>query len=131
MPKKKVKQSPGPPPPLETYFHKGFLGPQESEALMACLMEQCAPYMVKYNESWRSTVATRPKCNMAEPVDGAWPVYSWGQVAEDLSLIEAVPPSVASVARTLAAQFGYPPGFLRSLLANLYYDGKDHRLVNL
>eukprot|EP00959_Pyramimonas_sp_CCMP1952_P267063 5583690-Pyramimonas_sp.AAC.1 len=48
-------------------YYQQFLSPEEASALMECLVAERPPYMVKYNEAWRSTVATRPKCNMAKP----------------------------------------------------------------
>ena len=60
------------------YYYPKFLEKPEADTLMECLVAEREPYMVKYNEAWRSTVTTRPKCNMAEPVDGAWPAYKWG-----------------------------------------------------
>jgi hypothetical protein len=97
---------------------------------MECLVAERPPYMVKYNEPWRSTVATRPKCNMAEPVDGAWPAYKWGQVADDLPLIELPPRLVQGLARRLEEHFGHPKGFLNSPMATYYFDGKHQYLKN-
>ena len=97
---------------------------------MECLVKERPPYMVKNNEAWRATVTTRPKCNMAEPVDGAWPAYKWGQVGDDLSLIEPPPPLVQKVARRLEVHFGHPRGFLNSSIATFYFDGKHQYLKN-
>eukprot|EP00959_Pyramimonas_sp_CCMP1952_P409365 8579180-Pyramimonas_sp.AAC.1 len=104
--------------------------PEEADALMKCLVAERPPYMVKYNEAWRSTVATRPKCNMAEPVDGAWPAYKWGQVADDLPLVELPPRLVQDFARWLEKHFGHPQGFLNNQMATYYYDGKHQYLKN-
>ena len=112
------------------YYYPRFLETQEADALMECLVTVRGPYMVKYNEAWRSTVATRPKCNMAEPVDGAWPAYKWGQVADDLSLIELPPRLVQDLARRLEEHFGHPKGFLNSPMATFYFDGKHQYLKN-
>ena len=97
---------------------------------MKCLVAERPPYMVKYNEAWRSTVATRPKCNMAEPVDGAWPAYKWGQVADDFPLVELPPRLVQDFARRLEKRFGHPQGFLNNQMATYYYDGKHQYLKN-
>ena len=111
------------------YYYQQFLAPEEASALMECLVAERPPYMVKFNEAWRSTVATRPKCNMAQPVDGAWPAYKWGQVADDLPLIELPPRLVQDLARRLEEHFGHPRGFLNSPMATYYYDGKHQYLV--
>ena len=67
---------------------------------------------------------------MAEPVDGAWPAYKWGQVADDLPLIELPPRLVTDLARRLEAHFGHPKGFLNSPMATYYFDGKHQYLIN-
>ena len=89
---------------------------------MRCLESERKPYMVKFNEAWRSTAATRPKCNMAEPIDGAWPAYKWGQVNDDPTFIEQPPEAVQEVARRLEERFGHPKGFLNTQLGTLYFD---------
>ena len=112
------------------YYYPQFLGPEEASALKDCLVTERAPYMVKYGERFRSTLGTRPKCNMGEPVDGAWPAYRWGQAADDLPLIELPPRLVKKMARRLEAHFGLPKGFLNSFMATFYYNGKFQFLVN-
>ena len=102
------------------HYYPQFLEPQEANEIMQCLEAERKPYMVKFNEAWRSTVATRPKCNMAEPIDGAWPAYKWGQVNDDLSLIEQPPEAVQKVARRLEERFGHPKGFLNIQLAMFF-----------
>ena len=112
------------------YYYPKFLENTEADTLMDCLVTERPPYMVKFNGAWRSTLATRPKCNMAEPVDGAWPAYKWGQVADDLPLIELPPRLVTDLARRLEAHFGHPKGFLNSPMATYYFDGKHQYLKN-
>ena len=112
------------------YYYPRFLETQEADALRECLVTERGPYMIKYNEAWRSTVATRPKCNMAEPVDGAWPAYKWGQVADDLPLIELPPRLVQDLARRLEKHFGHPKGFLNNHMATFYFDGNHQYLKN-
>ena len=114
----------------EKHYYPQFLTPEGAEALKECLVAERAPYLVKYNEAWRSSVKSRPKCNMAEPVDGKWPAYKWGQVNDDLPLIEIPPPLVQNLARRLEAHFGHPRGFLNSPMATYYFDGKNQYLVN-
>ena len=130
---KETQKSPCAPPAKETYYYKGFLDPQQCEELMDCLLEECQPYMVKYGHVYRSTTASRPKCNMAEPIDVNgqlhWPAYKWGQVLDDLPLIQRPPPLVSDIARQLEKHFGHSPGYLNSPLATFYYNGTDQKLV--
>lgn len=114
----------------EKYYYRQFLQTEEAEGLKTCLVTERQPYFLKYNEAWRSAVATRPACNMAEPVDGKWPAYRWGQVGDDLPLLEHPPPSVAQVARKLEAHFNHQPGFLNTSMATFYYDGRNQHIRN-
>ena len=114
----------------DKHYYPQFLTPEEAEALKVCLVAERPPYLVKYKECWRTEVISRPKCNMAEPVDGKWPAYKWGQVKDDLPLIELPPPLVQKLARRLEAHFGHPRGFLNGPMATYYFDGKNQYLVN-
>lgn len=130
---KETQKSPCAPPAKETFYYKGFLDPQQCKELMDCLLEECQPYMVKYGHQYRSTTASRPKCNMAEPIEVNgqlhWPAYKWGQVLDDLPLIQKPPALVSDIARQLEKHFGHPAGYLNSPMATFYYHGTDQKLL--
>ena len=109
-----------------TLFHGGFLQGELIDATWDWLQEQ-SPYIVRYNEAWRVPVKSRPKINWGiKNNDGYWPLYKWGQIAEDYGRIEDMPPQIQHVAEAIEQRFGHPPGYLNSALGTFHSNGADH-----
>lgn len=109
-----------------TLFHRSFLHGELLDATWTWLQEQ-SPYIVRYNEAWRVPVKSRPKINWGiKNNHGYWPLYKWGQIADDYGRIEDMPPQIQRVAEAIERHFGHPPGYLNSALGTFYFNGADH-----
>jgi alkylated DNA repair dioxygenase AlkB len=119
---------PLPPPGLWQCFHKSFLQGDLLESTWKWLQTQ-EPYIVRYNEAWKSPVKSRPKVNWGiKNSDGYWPLYKWGQIKLDYGKIADMPSQIQAVASLIEDRFGHPTGYLNQALATFYWNGKDQHI---
>ena len=110
------------------YFHKSFLHGELLESTWKWLQTQ-EPYVVRYNEAWKSPVKSRPKINWGiKNSDGYWPLYKWGQIKLDYGKIADMPSQIQAVANLVEKRFGHPTGYLNQALATFYWNGKDQHI---
>ena len=112
------------PVDLASCFHKSFLVGDVLESTWQWLQTQ-QPIVVRWNEAFKSPVKSRPKIIWGtRNAEGWFPLYKWGQIAQDFGRVTEMPPQVQVVAKMIEDKFCHPAGYLNQALATFYWHGE-------